>query len=48
MLAGALLAPPERVREYYRAYRIFANILEGREIEGRGPREDGDGKVRIR
>ena len=45
MLAGALLAPPERVREYYRAYRIFANILEGREIEGR---EDGDGKVRIR
>jgi hypothetical protein len=43
-----LLAPPERVREYYRAYRLFANILEGREDYARGTRHDDDGKVRIR
>jgi gamma-butyrobetaine dioxygenase len=44
---GPLLAPPDRVHEYFRAYRLFARLLEGRE-EGGGVCAGGDGKVRIR
>jgi len=41
---GPLLAAPERVPEYFLAYRAFANILEGR-LRGEG---EGDGKLRVR
>lgn len=41
---GPLLAAPERVPEYFLAYRAFANILEGRTREEGA----GDGKTRVR
>jgi alpha-ketoglutarate-dependent taurine dioxygenase len=41
---GPLLAAPERVQEYFFAYRTFANILEGRTREEGA----GDGKTRVR
>mmetsp|Transcript_69604 Transcript_69604/g.112930 ORF Transcript_69604/g.112930 Transcript_69604/m.112930 type:complete len:246 (-) Transcript_69604:6-743(-) len=45
---GALLAPRERVPEYFRAYRAFANILEGRQDNGEARDGGNDGKIRIR
>ena len=44
---GALLVPEEHVCEYFRAYRKFANLLEGRQEEG-GLRTEGDSKIRLR
>ena len=44
---GALLVPRERVCEYFRAYRKFANLLEGRQEEG-SLRTEGDSKIRLR